>query len=151
MTVLIKREYDYAIRICVFLSDAYGGKPIALSKIAKQLSLTRPFASKIVHQLRKKEIIGSIQGKLGGIFLKVDPAKLSVMDVLEAMDFNSTLNECIGNHNICPFIGVCDIHAFFKEQEEQLFGRFREKPIADFSFKNKKNINLIDGINQRHE
>jgi len=134
MPSFITREYDFAIRICSFLAGSYKKNTVSLSKISKALYISRPFATKIVYQLRKKRILGSVQGRNGGIFLLKDPQKLSVLDILNAMDFNSTLNDCIRNSEICPLLGNCQIHLFFKRQNRMLFKSFKEQTIADFAF-----------------
>jgi len=137
MTSFIKREYDYAIRICAYLAGRYGKKPMPLPQVAKVLYISKPFATKIVHQLKNSGITGSVQGKTGGIFLKKDPEKLSLFSILEAMGFNSTLNECIKDHHHCPLIKFCHIHDFFVEAELELFGRFKNKMISELVIRDK--------------
>ncbi len=135
MSSLIKREYDYAIRICAYLAGREDNNPVPLPKISKVLFVSKPFATKIVHQLKKSGITGSVQGKTGGVFLKKDPAKLSLFAILEAMGFNSSLNECIKNHRHCPLIKLCHIHDFFVEAELELFGRFKNKMISELAIR----------------
>ncbi|MBD3224238.1 MAG: Rrf2 family transcriptional regulator [Caldithrix sp.] len=142
MNVFIKREYDYALRICTYLAEFFQVKTLPLSKITNYLHISRPFASKIVHKLRKADLLGTVQGKFGGIYLKKDPNDISVMDVFQAMDFDSTLNECIQNHEVCPFVGDCAIHTFFNEQEDKLFAAFRDKRLVDFIFNKKRRFQL---------
>ncbi|NOX89846.1 MAG: Rrf2 family transcriptional regulator [Calditrichaeota bacterium] len=132
--VLIKREYDYAVRICAYLAGQKANAPIPLSQITRLLAISRPFASKIVFQLRKAGLIGTAQGKYGGIFLNRNPRRISVLDVLEAMNFDSTVNECLRNPAICPLIGYCKTHLFFKEQEEQMLKNFSDKKISELVF-----------------
>lgn len=134
MPSFITREYDFAIRICSLLAGFYKKNTVSLSRISQALYISRPFATKIVFKLRKKKILGSVQGRNGGIFLLKDPQKLSVLDILNAMGFNSTLNACIKNHEICPLRDNCPIHLFFKQQNKALFNSLKEKRIADFAF-----------------
>jgi len=133
MYAFIKREYDYAIRICAYLAGKPRHKPVPVSRISHILAITRPFATKILNKLRLKGITSSIQGKFGGVFLNVDPHHLSILDILKAMDFNSTLNECIHNPSICPLVGFCHIHIFFNQQEKILLENFEKKMIIDFA------------------
>jgi Rrf2 family protein len=145
MNVLIKRDQDYAIRICAYLAGRPDREPVSLSRTSKLLYISRPFASKIVFQLRKSGIIGTVQGKNGGLYLLKSPDELSIYTILEAMNFNSTLNECIRNHNICPRIGECSIHLYFREQEAVLIKSFKDKKIAEFAIYNKDLIQQSKG------
>ncbi len=131
LNILIKREYDYAVRICAYLAGQPPQKPISISRISELLSITRPFANKIIFQLRKANIIQSVQGRFGGIFLKKDPKELSVLDILHAMEFNSVINECLRTPGICPIIGFCKIHLFFAELQELLIQHLKDKMISD--------------------
>ncbi len=131
--VLIKREYDYAIRICAFLAGHYHKGAMPLSFIAKRLLIPNSFARKIVHKLRVSGMINSVQGKYGGILLKKDPTEISILDILEAMDYNSAVNECLVNPAICPLVHLCKIHVFFSEVNTLVLNAFREKKISDFA------------------
>ncbi len=135
MNPFIKREYDYAIRICAFLAGQEPGKAIPLSRIVKVLAIPKPFATKITHKLKKAQVTATVRGKAGGIFLKKEPRTLSVLDILKAMSFDSTLNECIYHHDICPLVGICHIHNFFREQERRLLDSFEDKKIADLAIR----------------
>ena len=130
----IKREYDYAIRICALLAGYREREPVPVSHISEVLYITRPFATKIINQLRLRGITASRQGKFGGVFLNMNPRKLSVFDILEALEFSGSLNECINTPAICPFTGICNIRSFFGEQERLLLKSFKEKKIIDFAF-----------------
>ncbi len=131
ISTLIKREYDYAVRICAYLAGQQPGKPISISRLSQLLQISKPFTNKIIFQLRKANIVDTIQGRSGGIFLKPDPRQLSVFDVLQAMDFNSVMNECLRNPAICPIIGFCKIHLFFGELQELVEQKMKEKKISE--------------------
>ena len=135
MNTFIKREYDYAIRICAYLAGFEHKKPVPLPKVAKVLFITKPFATKIVHKLMNAGITGSVQGKAGGIYLNENPSSLSLFNILKAMQFNSTLNECIHDHHRCPLIKTCKIHEFFIAAEQDLLDKFKNKMISDLVIK----------------
>lgn len=135
MNSFIKREYDYAIRICAYLAGREDQNPVPLPLVAKMLYISKPFATKIVHQLKKAGITGSVQGKMGGIFLKKNPNKLSIFDILISMHFNSTLNECVKDHRHCPLIKTCHIHDFFVAAERELLEKFKNKMISELAIR----------------
>jgi Rrf2 family nitric oxide-sensitive transcriptional repressor len=139
MNFLINREDDLAVRICAFLAAYYGEEPIPLSVIAKELYISRAFTSKIVHQLVKNEILGSVQGRYGGVFLKKDPRKTSVYAILEALNFRMAINECLIRPAVCPFNEDCKIHNFFAEQQKILIENFQNTMIIDLAF-NKRSL-----------
>jgi Rrf2 family nitric oxide-sensitive transcriptional repressor len=132
MAVFIKREYDYAIRICAYLASFYKKEHKSVPEISKKLYLTVPFTTKIVHQLKNNNIIETVQGKYGGIRLKVSPNKLSLYDIVYAMGFDMTINECIRNPGICPIVNNCKAHRFFLSQEQMIMENLKNATINDF-------------------
>jgi len=132
MAVFIKREYDYAIRICAYLSNFYKKEYLSVPEVSKKLFLTVPFTTKIVYQLKKKNIIETIQGKFGGIRLKSDPTKLTFYDILFAMGFDMTINECVKNPRICPLVDHCKTHNYFIDQERMIVDNLKNATINDY-------------------
>lgn len=146
MAAFIKREYDYAIRICVYLASFYNEEHKSVPVISKNLYLTIPFTTKIVHQLKNNNIIETVQGKYGGIKLKVDPNKLSFYDILYAMGFDMAINECLRNPKICPLIDYCKTHLFFLSQEQMLINNFKGAKISNFIITDELISSLVNMI-----
>lgn len=134
MNTLIKREHDYAIRICAYLAGNYQKGPLPLPHISRKLFISLPFANKIIRQLKTAKIVKTVQGKYGGVFLIRDPQTLSLMEILEAVGFRGAVNACTIQPEICPFSDHCRIHRYLTGLEDQLFHALREKTIADFAF-----------------
>ena len=132
MVAYIKREYDYAIRICAYLASFYKKEHISVPEVSKKLYLTVPFTTKIVHQLKNNNIVETVQGKYGGIRLKVSPNKLSFFDILNAMGFDMTINECIKNPRICPIVNTCKVHRFFLSQEDMIIENLKDATINNY-------------------
>lgn len=132
MAVFIKREYDYAIRICAYLASFYNKEYLSVPKVSKKLYLTVPFTTKIVHQLKNSHILETIQGKYGGIRLRISPKKLTFFDILNAMGFDMTINECLKNPSICPIVKTCKVHRFFLSQEDIIIENLKNATINDF-------------------
>jgi Rrf2 family nitric oxide-sensitive transcriptional repressor len=132
MTAYIKREYDYAIRICSYLASFYKKEHKSVPEISKKLYLTIPFTTKIVHQLKNNNIIATVQGKYGGIKLKVSPNKLSFFDILKAMGLDMTINECLKNPQICAIVDNCKSQRFFLSQEDMMIENLKNAIIINF-------------------
>jgi Rrf2 family transcriptional regulator, nitric oxide-sensitive transcriptional repressor len=131
MNTLIKREYDYALRICAYLAGKYEQGLTSISRLAQLLFLSRPFTTKIVFQLKNEHIVTTVQGKDGGVYLTNDPKDVSVYDVLRAMGYDSRLNECLAEGHQCPMEGICRLHVFFDQQEALLMNNLKEKKLSE--------------------
>jgi Rrf2 family nitric oxide-sensitive transcriptional repressor len=130
----IKREYDNAIRICAYLASNYRKGPIALSELSEKLFITRPFATKIVFRLKRSNIVKTVQGKHGGVYLDSPPDKLSLHAIIKGMGHDVTISECIQRLDYCPLPPPCKIHSFFIEQEDSLINHLKSRYITEFAF-----------------
>lgn len=131
MNTLIKREQDYALRICSYLAQFPSTDTVPVSQLAEKLYISVPFATKIVHKLKKKNLVGTVQGKFGGVYLLPRADSLSVHDVLVAMGFEFHVNSCLQIDQVCPCESTCQFHDFFAEQEMLLINNFKSKKICD--------------------
>ncbi|KAA3662014.1 MAG: Rrf2 family transcriptional regulator [Calditrichaeota bacterium] len=134
MIFCVKREYDFAIRICAYLGGYYQKGPIPLSTISKNLFITRPFATKIVFQLKKEKILDTVQGKTGGVYLNRPPESLTLFQILQSMGLHDPVSKCVEDPHFCPLPPPCKVHSFFIEQESQLVTALKKKTLAEFLF-----------------
>lgn len=132
---LFSREQDYSLRITAFLASLKKDQIISVNILAKRLHVSKIFASRIVHKLKKAGITGSIQGKYGGVYLKKPASEISMMDVLTALGYNFRLNDCMTEHYTCELLLGCRFHNYFVEQEKLLVDNLRKQKISDFLFK----------------
>ena len=134
MNTFIKREYDYAIRICAYLAGQFQKGHAPIPAIATKLYLTRPFTTKIVYKLKNAGIVDTVQGKVGGVFLARPPEELTIYAILKAMGFNATINECLQKNYRCPLSSMCKIQSFFAVQQNLIIENFKKTKIAEFAF-----------------
>lgn len=132
MNAYIKREQDYAIRICILLARLKNKHPLPISVLAEKLFISRPIATKIVYHLKLCHIIETVRGKQGGVILSVKPAKLSLLRILRSMGFDSEVNQCVRTPAVCPFHGTCRAHCYFKNLNDYLIRSLSKKTIAHF-------------------
>ncbi|MBN1478913.1 Rrf2 family transcriptional regulator [candidate division KSB1 bacterium] len=131
MNTFIKREYDYALRICAYLAGKFGQGLVPISRLSRSLLISRPFTTKIVYRLKNEKIITTVQGKDGGVYLSRSPDTTTIYDVLFAMGFDSKLNECLADGHQCPMEEICRLHSFFEQQENLLLKHFKNKKLSD--------------------
>ena len=93
-------SFSKSILVVVFISDKIrleNFKFISTADISKYLKIPKPTLVKILQNLNAANIIETKEGKLGGVRLMKDPAKITVLEIFEAMEkgkplFQTTLN-----------------------------------------------------------
>jgi Rrf2 family protein len=121
----ITHQADYAIRTVAYLAMVEPGQKVATSKIADDYRIPPSFLTKIVSQLSIAGLIHTSRGARGGVSLARPPEKVSILDVLEAIDGPIALNACVGDPECCPFSHDCVLHMFWSETSEDLIARLQ--------------------------
>jgi len=131
---LFKREFDFAIRICAYLGGYYQKDVIPINTLSAKLLITKPYTTKLVYKLKQKGILGTVQGVNGGVYLNVDPSKLSLYRILSSVGLDKTISECITEDNFCPLPAPCKIHSYFMDEENKVLNNLKKKMISTFIF-----------------
>ena len=87
----ISRRGEYGLAAILYLASQPTGKLSLGDEIAGRCGIPRTFLGQILARLRSQGILGSVRGKKGGYYLKAEPGRLSLADVLEALEGPITL------------------------------------------------------------
>jgi Rrf2 family protein len=85
--VHISAKVDYAVRAAVELAVLQeGGSLITAERLAEAQSIPRPFLATILQELRRAGVVESKRGVDGGHRLARDASKITLADVIRAVD-----------------------------------------------------------------
>jgi Rrf2 family protein len=125
----ITRQADYALRAILYLArheltkNEPGWRPATTSKIAKEKLIPTSFLAKIISQLSISGLINTSRGASGGVSLARGPEKISLLDVVEAIDGPITLNECTKDPSSCLFGDSCPLHEIWCETQAEMVSK----------------------------
>jgi Rrf2 family transcriptional regulator, nitric oxide-sensitive transcriptional repressor len=106
--VQLTRYTDYSLRVLLYL--ALTGREATIAEIAERYGISENHLVKVVHHLGTLGYIETRRGRHGGIRLAREPGKVSVGEVVRAVEPNFTLVECFDIVNgTCPIAGVCGL------------------------------------------
>lgn len=87
-------SFTKSILVVIFISDKIRQKQfeyLSTADISKYLSIPKPTLVKILQNLNAANIIETKEGKSGGIRLKKEPSKITILEILEATERNKPL------------------------------------------------------------
>lgn len=125
----ISRKTDYALNLLLTLASETSKRPQTLTQIAKIKNLPKPFLAKLAARLVKAQIIKSREGTAGGYFLAKAPEKISLADVILALEKNSKNDYQSCGECSCQFCTRRDVE---KPLEEKIIKTLQGKTLADF-------------------
>jgi Rrf2 family protein len=83
----ISAKGRYALSALIEVArQTYSGEPVSVNSISEKLGISKIFLEQTVAQLKKSEILSSTKGKGGGYRLTREAGKISIRDVLFAVE-----------------------------------------------------------------
>ena len=126
----ISRKTDYALRILSMLVNNED-QLLSVRAAAEEVDVPYSFARSIQHELVRAGIIESLRGVHGGMRLKVDPAKISMREVVEAVQGPLCVNDCTASDALCPRISACCYHPLWAGAQALLASYLDSVSLAD--------------------
>lgn len=119
---MFSKTCEYAIRATIYIGkQSKDGSKIRLPEIAENTNSPVAFTAKILQVLVKNDIISSTKGPNGGFSIsKSQEQKVALIDIVKAIDGESTYNGCGLGLKECSEKKPCPIHFHFKEIRENL-------------------------------
>lgn len=117
----------------IHLASLEPGTRVSLPEMAGAIEVPEHFLSKVLQMLCRRGLIQSHRGASGGFELAADAKKVSLLDVVEALEGPIQLNVCLGEHGTCSRKAWCPAHKVWMEAQEALVGVLRRASIADLA------------------
>ncbi|MBI2567983.1 MAG: Rrf2 family transcriptional regulator [Candidatus Schekmanbacteria bacterium] len=131
--MLFSRACEYGLRAALYLSAQPSPAPIQVKHVAKELGIPNAFLSKVVRDLAKARLLHTRVGPGGGVRLAKPAAKITLYDVVKAIDGVELFSECIlGIPGCSDRERVCPLHEQWGQMREQIRQLMKEKTLADF-------------------
>jgi Rrf2 family iron-sulfur cluster assembly transcriptional regulator len=127
----ISRRADLAVRALVTLAGASGR--VKSNDLATELATTPGFVPQVVGPLVRAGWVGSDPGPTGGYRVLVDPARLTVLDVIEAVDGPTEVGRCVVADRPCASGPVCALHRAWERARAELVGSLRRLTVAELA------------------
>ena len=105
----ISKLTDYGIVLLVRLAQEAPGTTHNAREMAEATELPLPAVSKMLKTLAAAELLESLRGARGGYRLARDPSKLSVAEILEALEGPIALMDCVVGPGHCEVESSCGV------------------------------------------
>lgn len=129
----ITRQADYALRAVLYLAKLEENQRAATNQIAREMKIPPSFLAKIISQLSVAGLINTSRGARGGVSLARTPAKINLLEVIEAIDGPILLNECTSSIGACEFGEDCVLRPFWCAARKELVDHLRGVTFGNLS------------------
>jgi Rrf2 family transcriptional regulator, iron-sulfur cluster assembly transcription factor len=116
----LTRAGEYAIRCVLYMAMHRDSPIISRKEIAEAMDIPAQFLGKVAQTLAKAGIIAIRQGAYGGYELVKRPEDISLLALVEAIDGEIFLNDCIHRPDSCDRQTICSVHHVWEKARRQL-------------------------------
>jgi Rrf2 family protein len=116
----LTRAGEYAVRAVLYLSSKEAHQVVGRLEIAREMEIPAPFLAKIAQQLARAGIVEIVQGSRGGLKLRVSPREVNLLNVVEAVEGEIFLNDCIMDPLSCRRSPFCSVYRVWNKARNQL-------------------------------
>ena len=139
--MIYSKTCEYAIRALSYLAAKKSKMPATIREVHAETDVPQAYVAKIFQCLSHSKIVDSKSGPNGGYFLKVDPDKLTLLQIINALDdiSESPLSNCVMGQTECNDKNPCCLHPIWAKARKQMSGKLAKETILNAG-KSKKRV-----------
>ncbi|MTI89733.1 MAG: Rrf2 family transcriptional regulator [Balneolaceae bacterium] len=117
---LISQGAQYAISAIIAISKSESDGAVSASELSKSLNCPSAYLSQILAKLKAPGILNSQRGLGGGVYLARSLEKISLMEVINAIDGSAFFRQCFMGIEGCGNIEPCPFHEFWASERTKI-------------------------------
>ncbi|OGI45532.1 MAG: Fe-S cluster assembly transcriptional regulator IscR [Candidatus Muproteobacteria bacterium RBG_16_65_34] len=120
----------YAVTAMLDLALHYDKGAITLADIARRQGISLSYLEQLFAKLRRSGLVDSVRGPGGGYNLATEPAKISVAEIIVAINENIDATRCGGEKN-CHGDEACLTHQLWEDLSVRIYEFLSGISLAD--------------------
>ncbi|RQD67326.1 MAG: Rrf2 family transcriptional regulator [Desulfonatronovibrio sp. MSAO_Bac4] len=121
----------YGTRLMLDMAEQKGKGPIRIKTIAKRQGISEKYLEKIVRLLRKAGLVDGLRGPGGGYMLAVPPDKITLADILEAVQGKVELCPCLNEPEQCEKHEDCKTRKVWNDINQTIWMKLKGITLTD--------------------
>ena len=131
----ITRAGEYAVLGLMCLARRPFGSVVMIDEVSREEKIPKSFAAKIFQSLVKAGLVRSNRGTGGGFTLQKQPADITVLEIIEAIEGKIAFQRCLTEPTACEHSGGCALCGLFEEAQDRVKQTFSQTTLADLARK----------------
>lgn len=128
--MMLTTRARYAVMALADLAADSSGGPVRLNVISERQDIAVSYLEQIFAQLRRCGVVKAVKGPGGGYLVDVDLNKLTIADIIDAVEENVKMTRC--SKEVCvPGGGKCLTHNLWKGLTGAIRGYLENISVQD--------------------
>jgi len=117
--VKFSTKSEYGLRALISLAQHQKDQPYSLAKIAQEQKISLAYLERLFAKLKKADLVKSAKGMKGGYSLVKPANKISVKDILVALEGKLSPYICADLPNVCK-VNFCSVKFVWQKLESAM-------------------------------
>ena len=122
----------------VYLGENFGQEPVSLGELAEKEGVSLKYMEQIVPLLKNSGLIRSVRGPGGGYMLTKKPHKISLGDILLALEGRWSLVDCLSDETLCDRTEECVTYEIWQDIQAAVNKVLDSTTLADMVNRRRK-------------
>ncbi len=136
-----KGRYGSRLMLNLARHLAEGEESVILRNISKEEDISIRYLEQIIIPLKIKKLVKSTRGAGGGYALNKHPSKIKLLDIIEILEGDISLVDCVDDEDCCERRKDCSTYPLWAEASKLLkdyFGSITLEQLLEISNKKQK-------------
>jgi len=130
---MLSKTCEYALRAMIYIAQqSWNGSTVNIKEVSEKINSPEIFIGKILQNLSREGYLQSVKGRYGGFFITQEHAKISLADIIMAIDGDKMFHGCGLGLAYCSETNPCPIHNTYKEARDQLYDIYGKTTLDQF-------------------
>jgi Rrf2 family transcriptional regulator, iron-sulfur cluster assembly transcription factor len=126
----LSRTTGYAIQ-ALGCMDKLACETHQIAAIAKCAKVPRPYLAKIIGALSRRGLVLAKRGFRGGIALARPARDITLLEIVEAVEGNNWLGQCLLGFEDCAHHAYCPTQDFWQRMRRELIAKLDQVSLAE--------------------
>jgi FeS assembly SUF system regulator len=131
--IRMSKETDYGIVVLAYFASAQAGLKHNAREVAMENQLPLPMVRKILKILARGGLLFSHRGAKGGYSLVRPGERISIAEIVKAMEGPLAMTECIETPGECRHEPVCGLRTSWQKINEIVFEALNRTTLSDLT------------------
>jgi Rrf2 family protein len=131
---MISTTGTYALRAMSYMARYSLGTRISAQSMGRDLGIPVTYLGKVLQSLAKYRLLVGYRGRHGGYGLTHSPKKITLYEVLSAVERVDRYGKCILGHAACPGDEHCPMHSLWGVAESKVRTLLQETSLETLAW-----------------
>lgn len=127
----ITRQTEYGIKTLIELAKSPEGQLVSAKTISERQDIPETFLHKTLQLLSRAGLVVTQRGVQGGVRLALPAEKITIMDILKAIEGPLAINVCLVPGYSCDQMQTCRVRRILGRAQAAMAAELSRETLAD--------------------